>query len=138
MKLDRILLTMAALCFVGGATLGMYMGMTHEFQYAPVHAHANLVGWASLALFGITYRIYPELQTKKLARAQAACALLSAPLFPIALYLALFQNFPVPLLIVPPIFWLSVVLFAAVMVRHLFAGAKGGGRVLRERIVAAE
>lgn len=138
MKLDRIMLTMAALIFVGGATLGMYMGITHEFQYAPIHAHANLVGWASLALFGVVYRIYPELQSQKLARAQAACALVSAPLFPIALYLALFQNFPVPLMIVPPIFWLSVVLFAAVMVRHLLTGARSGGRMLRERVVAAE
>lgn len=138
MQLDRIMLATAALVFVGGASLGMYMGVTHEFQYAPVHAHANLVGWASLALFGVAYRIYPELQASKLARAQAACALASAPLFPIALYLGLFQNFPVPLMIVPPIFLLSVVLFAAVMVRHLLAGARRGGRMLRERVVAAE
>lgn len=138
MKLDRILIATAALVFVGGASLGMYMGITHDFQYAPVHAHANLVGWVSLALFGIVYRIYPELQTSKLARAQAACALVSAPLFPIALYLGLFQNFPVGLMIIPPIFLLSVVLFAAVMMRHLFAGARTNGRMLHERIVAAE
>ena len=34
----------------------------------PVHAHANLVGWASLALFGLTYRAYPALKDGRLAR----------------------------------------------------------------------
>jgi len=120
LKPDHLLLTLAALCFAGGASLGMYMGVTHDFQYAPVHAHANLVGWTSLALFGIVYKLYPELQTRKLARAQVACAAFSAPLFPIALYFAIFQEWPWLLSIVAPLFLVSVFLFAALMLRLMF------------------
>lgn len=120
LKPDHLLLTLAALCFVGGASLGMYMGVTHDFQYAPVHAHANLVGWTSLALFGIVYKLYPELASRKLARAQVACAAFSAPLFPVVLYLAIFQQWPWGLAIVAPLFLLSVFLFAALMLRLSF------------------
>ena len=35
-----------------GMVMGIGMGMAEEFTYSPVHAHINLVGWASLALFG--------------------------------------------------------------------------------------
>ena len=33
-----------------GVTLGVVMGIRHDFSLAPVHAHINLVGWASLRL----------------------------------------------------------------------------------------
>jgi hypothetical protein len=47
-----------------GLGLGIYMGATHEFQFSPVHAHINLVGWASMFLAGLFYRTHPEADTK--------------------------------------------------------------------------
>jgi hypothetical protein len=41
------------------ALLGGFMGMTQQFTLAPVHAHLLLLGWASLALAGIVYHLYP-------------------------------------------------------------------------------
>jgi hypothetical protein len=41
-----------------------------------LHAHLNLVGWVSLALFGLAYRAYPSLSTRNLAKVHL---LLSAP-----------------------------------------------------------
>ena len=35
-----------------GMSLGMFMGATEDFTLAPVHAHINLLGWATLALMG--------------------------------------------------------------------------------------
>lgn len=43
------------------------MGITENFQYVAVHAHINLVGWASLCLYGLVVRAFPELQASKLA-----------------------------------------------------------------------
>ena len=40
---------------VGGAGLGIYMATSHDFLLKPVHAHANLLGWATNALFGCFY-----------------------------------------------------------------------------------
>jgi hypothetical protein len=39
--------------------LGMRMGATQDFTMHPVHAHLNLVGWATLALMGGYYALDP-------------------------------------------------------------------------------
>ena len=39
-----------------GMVLGLYMGPSQDFTLVPVHVHLNLVGWASMMLFGLYYR----------------------------------------------------------------------------------
>ena len=46
-------LRMAALYLVTGVALGNYMGATHDFGLRSVHAHINLLGWASMLGFGL-------------------------------------------------------------------------------------
>jgi hypothetical protein len=41
---------------IAGMGLGIVMGISEDFTLAPAHAHVNLVGWASLSLFGLAYR----------------------------------------------------------------------------------
>jgi len=50
----------AVLYLALGVTLGVVMGMMHVFTFMPVHAHLNLLGWASLALVGLVYHAYPQ------------------------------------------------------------------------------
>jgi len=38
-----------------GMVLGMVMGASGDHSLAPVHAHINLLGWATLALMGAFY-----------------------------------------------------------------------------------
>jgi len=57
----------AAVYFSIGVLLGMTMGMIHDFRLTSTHAHINLLGWVSTALFGIIYSIYPSVATTKLA-----------------------------------------------------------------------
>ena len=66
-RVDVYFLLVATLLLICGALLGIYMGAREDFQLAPVHAHLNLAGWASLALFGLTYRAYPELAETRIA-----------------------------------------------------------------------
>ena len=40
-----------------GVAMGVAMGVTHRFEYAPVHAHINLLGWVSLGLFALIYHV---------------------------------------------------------------------------------
>jgi hypothetical protein len=49
------LLKIAAVYLFVGVSMGLYMGITHQFTLHPVHAHINLLGWASLALAGLIY-----------------------------------------------------------------------------------
>ncbi|MGG4344405.1 cytochrome-c oxidase [Paenibacillus lautus] len=53
------LIKIAAVYFVLGILLGMYMSISHSYDYASVHTHINLLGWASLALAGVIYVLFP-------------------------------------------------------------------------------
>lgn len=68
--MSRISLTFfgaAVVYAVGGMVLGMYMGASQDHTMAPVHAHINLLGWASLALMGAFYGLAGDRAPPKLA-----------------------------------------------------------------------
>lgn len=49
----------AILAVVIGMALGLYMGPSQDLTLVPVHAHLNLLGWATMMLFGLFYRSDP-------------------------------------------------------------------------------
>lgn len=53
--------------FVIGISLGVYMGASHDHSLFPVHAHINLLGWASMGLTGLLYRSFPAAAQSALA-----------------------------------------------------------------------
>lgn len=61
-------LRLAVIYIVIGVTLGNVMGATMNFALAPVHAHINLLGWVSMALFGLFYRSVPAAAETGLAK----------------------------------------------------------------------
>lgn len=65
----------AVLCVTAGMGLGLWMGPSGNFQFAPVHAHLNLVGWATMALFAIYYRLTPQAARGWLPRIHAMLAI---------------------------------------------------------------
>lgn len=85
-------LKIAVVYLVIGATLGLYMGILENFTLAPVHAHLLLLGWASLALAGIVYHLYPAAAETKLARIHFWTHNLLLPPFMIALAVLLRGN----------------------------------------------
>ncbi len=105
-RIDLQFLLLATILLIIGVVMGIYMGATGEFQYSPVHAHINLVGWASLALFGLVYRAYPELATRKLARVHLLLSASSAVLLPVGIALAVLRQMEV-LAIVSAMLWLA-------------------------------
>ena len=56
---------LAALCGMGA---GIAMAMTQNFTLAPAHAHLNLLGWVSMALYGLFYKCVPEVAAGWLPR----------------------------------------------------------------------
>jgi hypothetical protein len=86
------LLKVAVVYLVFGAILGLVMGATQEFTLAPVHAHLLLLGWASLALAGIVYHLYPAASTTLLARIHFWLHNLFLPVFMIGLAIILRGN----------------------------------------------
>ena len=89
MNLSNRILKIAAVYFMGGAMLGLIMGMTQDFREVPVHAHLNLLGWASLALIGLLYRVHPALAETGLAKAHFWLHNLGMPVAMAGLFFAL-------------------------------------------------
>ena len=82
-------LKIAVVYLVLGALLGLAMGLTQSFTLVPVHAHILLLGWASLALAGLVYHLYPAASTTRLAQIHFWLHNIGLPLFMIALAMLL-------------------------------------------------
>lgn len=63
-------LKVASVYFTIGVLAGLTMGIIHDFRFTSVHAHVNLLGWVSMALFGLIYHFYPNAANSKLAKTQ--------------------------------------------------------------------
>jgi hypothetical protein len=69
MSVSRGFLVIGSLYLLVGIILGMYMGGSGDHTLAPVHAHINLLGFTLMTVFGIAYRVMPEMAGNRLARA---------------------------------------------------------------------
>jgi hypothetical protein len=49
-----------------GMGFGIFMGASQDFTLAPAHAHLNLIGWVTMALYGTFFALARE-ASKKLA-----------------------------------------------------------------------
>src|SRR5215472_14647617 len=56
-----------ALFLAGGMIWGMYMGAHEDFALATAHAHLNLLGWVTAALYGTFYALTRETMSVRLA-----------------------------------------------------------------------
>lgn len=82
-------LKIAVIYLFVGALLGGYMGATENFALVPVHAHLALLGWASLAIAGVIYHLYPAAAQTLLARIHFWLHNLGLPFFMFGLGLVL-------------------------------------------------
>lgn len=58
---------LAILMLIGGIGWGIAMAASGNHATMPAHAHLNLLGWVSLFLFGVFYRLHPSLERSRLA-----------------------------------------------------------------------
>lgn len=82
----------AIVYLIVGITLGIVMGATQQFTMRPVHAHLNLVGWATGALAGLLYLIFPKAAQSRLGKAHFVLHNLGVPVMMGALALVLTGN----------------------------------------------
>ena len=94
-RIDVSFLLLAVLCLIAGLLMGIGMGIAHDFQLAPIHAHLNLVGFVALSVFGLAYKAYPALARSRLALPHLVLSGVGAVAFPVGLYFAVVQELPV-------------------------------------------
>lgn len=117
-RIDRYFLLIAGLMLLAGVALGIQMAGSKDYLLTPVHAHANLVGWVSMALFGLFYRAYPQLKSGMVAKAHFATAAISAILMPYGIYRAVVLQSE-PLALATALIWLLAVILFLVQVTKL-------------------
>ena len=66
----RAWLRLATLYFAVGVILGVVMGASGDHSLFPLHAHINLLGWVSMALFGLIGIVCPAVSVGRIATAQ--------------------------------------------------------------------
>ena len=116
-RIGLYFLGLASLCLLGGVAMGIYMGTTHDVQLSPVHAHLNLLGWASLALFGVAYSALPQLTDGWLPKLHLLLSGVSGPLFPVGIYLSIFKDQSALTMVTAPMWFLGALVFAGIVWR---------------------
>ena len=125
-RIDLMFLTLASLCMVAGIIMGLVMGVRQDFTLAPVHGHLNLLGWASLALYGLAYRCYPRLGSAGSRWVHLVLSGSAAILFPIGLAYELQQGAGTLIVIAAPLWLAGAVVFCIAVISHLLARGDSG------------
>jgi len=72
--LARICWITAPLYALAGMAYGIHMASSGDFTLAPAHAHLNLLGWVSIALYGTFYTVVPAASELVIAKIHVALA----------------------------------------------------------------
>lgn len=56
LRISDFCFLMATLSALVGMGLGIVMGISQDFTLAPAHAHLNLLGWVTMAIYGLYHR----------------------------------------------------------------------------------
>lgn len=121
---------LAAVLFVtAGMALGLWMGPTGNFQFAPVHAHLNLAGWATMGLFAVYYRLTPQAARGWLPRVHALLAIPGLVVMAAGLAAEIAgvdESLAMPPLMIGSLMTAaSMLVFLATVLRHGFGAAPG-------------
>ena len=114
-------------CVLIGMAWGMYMGSNENFTLAPAHAHLNLVGWVTMALYGTFYALTHKTMSARLAWLNFALSLVGALIMLPSLTIFLSSgNDPefIPFMVAGEILtFLAALTFALSVFRELFRRA---------------
>jgi hypothetical protein len=87
-----IWLKLAVVYLLVGVSLGIFMGAKENFTLHPVHAHINLLGWATMALAGLIYTVFPAAGQSRLAKIHFWLQNISLPVMMVSLSILLMGN----------------------------------------------
>lgn len=86
-SIDKLFVLIALIYAIIGMLLGNVMGATMDHSQLPTHAHIMLVGWVSMALSGIIYRLWPQMKSGVLPLVNFGLHQIGSVVMSIALYM---------------------------------------------------
>lgn len=120
-----VFLVAAVLCVLVGMGWGIQMAISQDHLMSGAHAHLNLVGWTTMALFGIYYRLTPQAAGTWLARVHAGIAILGVVVMVPGITIAITQGEPGIAAAGAMLTTLSMAIFLVTVLRHGF-GVRAG------------
>jgi uncharacterized membrane protein len=121
--MSNTFLRLSVLFVVLGVSLGYWMGATHNFIVSPVHAHINLLGWVSMFLYGLFYRVFPEAALGWLPKVHLGLAVVGLPVMMVGLTIqllamaSLMPVVPILMIVGPTMVVLGMFAFAVIVFR---------------------
>lgn len=85
-------LKLAVVYFIVGVGFGLHMAKSGNHGMYPVHAHINLLGWVSMALFALVGRSFPAVAGSTLGKAHFWLYNLALPVNMATLFMYLGGN----------------------------------------------
>jgi hypothetical protein len=75
-----------------GSIWGIFMSATQRLEFRALHAHIQLVGWASMAILAALFKVFPALEQSKLTKIHFWSYQIIFPVFMINLMFLLMGN----------------------------------------------
>jgi peptidoglycan/LPS O-acetylase OafA/YrhL len=66
-RIAQMFFKTATIFLIVGIAIGLHMGISENHSAMPAHAHINLLGWVTSALFGFYYAVQPAKAERRLA-----------------------------------------------------------------------
>jgi len=131
---SRAWFRLAVAYFAVGVMLGVAMGASGDHSLFPVHAHINLLGWVSMALFGLIGTVHPSITEGRVAAAQFWMHNIGVPVMLVALMLRIkgFQSAEPLIGVASVVVGCSVLLFAWLVFARIGASAESRSTATRE------
>lgn len=113
----RWFMLLAVVSAIGGMSWGIHMAASHDHLLAPAHAHLNLLGWVSCAIYAFYYHLMPEAAAGRLPQLHLGMVLLSLALLVPGIPLAILERTEALAISGSLAAIISMLIFAAVVLR---------------------
>lgn len=68
MSMSMRFLLLASLYGIISMIMGMVMGSKGDYTLSPVHTHLSLLGWIAISIYGLAYKVYPQMAASNITR----------------------------------------------------------------------
>lgn len=93
-KNSKLLLRTASIFGVAGAILGTHMAGAGSYSFLPVHAHILVIGWLSLFVWSIFYKVFP-VRDSILVKTHVYSAIAGSTLLSVGMWLFMTKPFQI-------------------------------------------
>ncbi|MFT4185558.1 MAG: hypothetical protein QM636_26950 [Rhizobium sp.] len=126
-RISKLYFKTAIIFLIVGIGIGLKMAITEDHSVIGAHAHANLLGWVTMAIFGGYHALNPRKAERRLAIVQYVIYTAGVAVMVPALYLMLLGNTAMEPIVAAAaiVTFIGVLLFAVI----IFTGEETAARI---------